>query len=233
MFLLSPANLSGERAQLIFNDRAGFALARQIRTPAGAPLGDVFSFVSGLYFRGKLTYAQAFGAPPPGLPGALVITAGEGLRYPEEAVTIDRLRRWADVPIDTAEPRYLQPLVVHAEALARATASSCEFVLLGSIASAKYVDPFLRAFGERLLFPSDFVGRGDMGRGALLLRAARAGRELPYVPVAGARVHGPRARNVHETFAAHMAADTDDAPEKQQPAKMRPATARAPRGRRR
>jgi hypothetical protein len=48
------------------------------------------------------------------------------------------------------------------------------------------VDVLLDVVGERLLFPTDFVGRGDMSRGALLLRAAREGRELAYEPVAGA-----------------------------------------------
>ena len=34
----------------------------------GAPIGEVFSFLSSLYFRGKLTYAQRFAAPPTGVP---------------------------------------------------------------------------------------------------------------------------------------------------------------------
>jgi hypothetical protein len=55
-----------------------------------------------------------------------------------------------------------------------------EFVLLGSVATGKYVDVLLEVVGERLLFPTAFIGRGDMSRGALLLRAARDGRELAY-----------------------------------------------------
>jgi hypothetical protein len=54
----------------------------------------------------------------------------------------------------------------------------------------------LEVIGERLLFPTDFVGRGDMSRGALLLRAARDGRELAYEPVAGAVRRGRRAAKV-------------------------------------
>jgi hypothetical protein len=145
----------------------------------------VFSFLSGLYFRGKLAYSRAFARPPQGLPGALVISACEGLRHPDERVTLQRLLTWAEVDIDVAEPRYLRPLVTHLEALAAATRTGCRLVLLGSVATPKYVQPFLAAFGDRLVFPSDFVGRGDMSRGALLLRAARQQHELPYAPVAG------------------------------------------------
>ena len=65
-------------------------------------------------------------------------------------------------------------------------------VLLGSVASPKYVDVLTAIFGERLKFPIDFVGRGDMSRGGLLLRQAREGVELPYVPVIGAVLHGAR-----------------------------------------
>jgi len=67
-----------------------------------------------------------------------------------------------------------------------------EIVLLGSVASDKYVDPLLGVFGERLVFPPSFVGRGDMSRGGLLLRCVRSGEELTYVPVKGAVRHGPR-----------------------------------------
>ncbi|MBV9081410.1 MAG: hypothetical protein JOZ62_01940, partial [Acidobacteriaceae bacterium] len=69
---------------------------------------------------------------------------------------------------------------------------ACSYVLLGSVASAKYTEPLLKVFGERLVFPIDFVGRGDMSRGGLMLRCARSGTELPYVPVHGAVLHGAR-----------------------------------------
>jgi hypothetical protein len=65
-------------------------------------------------------------------------------------------------------------------------------VLLGSIASPKYVDVLLDIFGNRLRFPRDFVGRGDMSRGGLLLRRAREGVELEYARIAGAARHGAR-----------------------------------------
>ena len=192
IFLLSPASCGGERARLVFNERARFDLAVRLRTSGGAALGEVFSFLSGLYFRGKLTYARAFAAPPPGSPGVLVITSNEGLLPAEEPVTIERLRRFARVPIDVTEPRYRRPLKRHARALADAIPADTEIVLLGSIATGKYVDILSAAFGERLRFPGDFVGRGDMSRGGLLLRSAREGRELDYRPIAGASLHGKR-----------------------------------------
>jgi len=206
VFLLSPATLGGERAAMLLDPRARFEVARQVRSPGGAALGDVFTFLSGLYFRGKLTYARAFARPSHGLPGALVITAGEGLRYPEERVTAARLERWAGVPVDQTNPHFTGPLVAHAEALAAAD-DRCEVVLLGSVATGKYVDPLLHVFGKRLLFPSEFVGRGDMSRGALLLRAARAGKELPYAPVLGATRRGARAAGVSRATAATKVGD--------------------------
>jgi predicted kinase len=152
--------------------------------------------VSGLYFRGKVAYADAFGRPPSGLAGALVISPGAGLRFLHEQVTLARLAEWSQVPIDATNPRFTRPLVRHARALEQAHGRTTRFVLLGSVATDKYVQPLTKVFGDRLLFPTDFVGRGDMSRGALLLRAARAGRELAYEPVAGARRHGPRAPGV-------------------------------------
>lgn len=183
IFLLSPANLSGERAKMILNPRAGFALAHAVQTAEGAPLGDVFSFVSGLYFRGKTAYAAAFGRPPEPDAGALVISAGDGFVPVNERVTAGRLRLWADVQIHERNPAFTEPLIRDAETLERAYGATSRFVLLGSVASEKYVRPLTRVFGDHLLFPSDFVGRGDMSRGALMLRAAREGAELSYEPV--------------------------------------------------
>jgi hypothetical protein len=192
IFLLSPASCSGLRARQVLSPRARFALAHRLRESQGAPLGEVFSFLSGLYFRGKHTYATAFARPPEGLPGVLVITAGEGLLSAEDSATAARLRRWARVDIDVDEPRYRRPLARHARELAQQAGLETEFVLLGSIATGKYVDILIEAFGQRLLFPREFVGRGDMSRGGLMLRCAREGRELDYVPVAGAMRHGSR-----------------------------------------
>lgn len=191
VFLLSPASTAGERGALLLNGRSTFPLAVRLRARPGVPLGEVYSFVSSLYFRGKLAYAQAFGHPPAGLCKAFVITPGEGLRDPAEPVTIDRLRRYSQIPVKSSEPRYLGPLRRDAEAL-RLLAGSCRIVLLGSVASSRYVEPLLEVFGERLFFPPAFVGRGDMSRGGLLLRSVTEKRELAYAPVAGAARHGPR-----------------------------------------
>ena len=196
LFLLSPANLGGERARLVFNPEARFELAERLRSPAGAPLAAVFTFLSGLYFRGKIAYAETFGRPPPGLSGGLVISPAAGLRFPHELVTLDRLAEWSQVAIDAANPRFTRPLIAHAAALDEAHGATTRVVLLGSVATDKYVEPLTKVFGERLLFPPDFVGRGDMSRGALLMRAARAGAELAYAPVVGATRHGPRAPSV-------------------------------------
>jgi hypothetical protein len=40
------------------------------------------------------------------------------------------------------------------------------------------------------MFPSEFAGRGDMSRGALMLRAVRDGVQLKYVPVTRLEGHG-------------------------------------------
>jgi hypothetical protein len=175
---------------------AGFGLARQLRSPEGAPLGELFSFLSGLYFRGKVAYAQAFGRSPEGLPAALVISPGEGFRFLHERITRERLEAWAQVSVDEHNPRFTEPLLAHAAALEQALQERARFVLLGSVATDKYVRPLGQVFGERLLFPREFVGRGDMSRGSLMLRAARAGVELEYAPVARAMRHGPRAAGV-------------------------------------
>ena len=191
IFLLSPASCSGKRARLVFNPKAGFDVAQRLRSPGGAPVGDVFTFLSGLYFRGKLAYARRYARPPEGTPGVLIITAGAGLVEAEEPVTLNHLERFARVPIDAAEERYARPLDRAARRLAE-RADGCEIVLLGSIASGKYVDILGKVFKERLLFPADFVGRGDMSRGGLLLRRAREGTELEYRPVLGAVRRGHR-----------------------------------------
>jgi len=197
VFLLSPANCSGPRAKMVLSERAQFDLAVRLRGHQGVAIGEVFAFVSGLYFKGKLTYALAFARPPePGAPlagsGALVITPTAGLRPVETAVTADAVRAFAGVDIAANDPRYRRPLLASARALAEEIGPDCDVVLLGSIASAKYVEILTEIFGERLRFPIDFVGRGDMSRGGLLLRCARSGEELPYVPVQGAVRHGPR-----------------------------------------
>jgi hypothetical protein len=185
VFLLSPANCGGERAALLFSPGASFDLARRLREPEGTTLGEVFSFLSGLYFRGKLAYAARFGVP-------LVITTNAGLRPADDRVTLPLLRAAARVNIDADNPRYRRPLLASARAVSETLGPDGDVTLLGSIASDKYVGVLLDVFGEHLTFPAAFVGRGDMSRGGLLLRSVREGVELDYVPVVGAVRHGPR-----------------------------------------
>jgi hypothetical protein len=151
-----------------------------------APLGDVFSWLSALYFRGKLTYARTFAADPAA--GVLVMAPGAGLVAADTLISTKTLRAMAKVEIES--PRFVRALQRDARALAGRHAGTV--VLLGSIATGKYVDALLGVFGERLLFPETFVGRGDMSRGGLMLRAARSGDPLAYCPVVGAKRHGTR-----------------------------------------
>jgi hypothetical protein len=197
IFLLSPADCGGLRARMVMREAATFELAQRLRSPEGAPLGDVFSFLSGLYFRGKLAYARAFATPPAGAAtvcagGVLVITPGAGLVPPDRPVTVRELRRFARIDVDPDEPRYRRPLAAAARALAAVVDDECDVVLLGSIASDKYVRILSAALGARLKFPAAFVGRGDMSRGGLLLRSVLAGRELEYRTLDAGPRSGPR-----------------------------------------
>ena len=195
IFLLSPASSGGKRAALLLNDRASFDIATRVRSERGAPLGEVFSFLSGLYFRGKLTYARAFEkSPAPETPGVHLITATDGLWSPATNVTLRDLERFATVPIDAKEPRYRLPLERDAERLAESLGEGCDVVLLGSIATRKYVDVLEPIFGDRLLFPMEFIGHGDMARGAMLLNRAASGAELTYWPISKAPDQNSRLR---------------------------------------
>ena len=184
IFLLSPASSSGKRAALLFNDRAEFDIATRVRQQPGAPLGEVFSFLSGLYFRGKLAYAREFQNPPPRrAPGTQIITPTDGLYSPGTLVTLQDLERFATVPIDPEDSRYRYPLERDASKIAERIGSGCQVVLLGSVATGKYVDVLLPIFGDRLVFPREFLGHGDMARGAMLLNSSAAQTELTYIPV--------------------------------------------------
>jgi hypothetical protein len=190
IFLLSPAFCGGERAKLVLNPDAAFPLAARLRS-GGVPIGELFAFLSGLYFRGKLAYARAFTSPPREAPGALVITPTRGLLDLDTLLTLDDMREFAEVNIASQSERFLEPLARDAQALAAAS-DSAPAILLGSIATDKYVGALAAAFGERLFFPEAFVGRGDMSRGGLLLRSVRESTELPYIAVSGATRRGAR-----------------------------------------
>src|SRR5437867_2628728 len=192
IFLLSPAYAAGERARMILSDRAEFELARKLRCKAGAPIAEVFTFLSGLYFRGKIAYATAFARPAPGIAGVFALTPTRGLVDAETRIRLDDLREFATVDIHNDDPRYRAPIERDVHILANKLPSRSEIILLGSIATGKYVDVLLAAFRDRLRFPSDFIGRGDMSRGGLMLRCAADRQELPYIAVAGAIVNGKR-----------------------------------------
>jgi hypothetical protein len=188
-FLLSPAYAGGRRARMLLSERAQFALARRLREGEAVSLGEVFTFLSGLYFRGKLAYANTFATD---FEGVLVITPTRGLVPAITNVTLADLREFAEVDIAEDDPRYRQPLERDLRRLVRRLTPQGDVVLLGSIATGKYVGVMLEILRERLRFPADFVGRGDMSRGGLLLRSAVDRAELSYIPVAGAVRKGKR-----------------------------------------
>ena len=90
----------------------------------GAPLGEVFTFMSSLYFRGKLAYANAFGR-------AYVIAPGRGLLPADLLIRVEDLRKMATVPVDEAEPAFTGPLVRDATALNRGIAPDDRVVQIG------------------------------------------------------------------------------------------------------
>ncbi|HEY6986787.1 MAG TPA: hypothetical protein VH369_00305 [Bryobacteraceae bacterium] len=156
-------------------------MAQRLRN-GGAPLGEVFSFLSALYFRGKLAYAREFARPPPNCPGIFIITPSTGLVAHDSLIRPRNLRRFAAVPIHIDNQVYCSALRRSAEKLASVVGADCKVVLLGSVASRKYLHILSPIFGTRLVVPAEFVGLGDMSRGGLLLRSARENRELDYVP---------------------------------------------------
>ncbi len=202
IFLLSPAYAGGRRAQMLMSGKAQFELAVRLRSAERATLGEVFTFLSGLYFRGKLAYAKAFARTNDATLGVLVITPNRGLVPAETVIDLKDLRGFGEVDIDENDPRYRKPLERDVRRLARAIGavagigdpghSAGEVVLLGSIATGKYVEVLRRHLRDCLKFPAEFVGRGDMSRGGLLLRCAADGHELDYIAVDGAVRNGKR-----------------------------------------
>ena len=186
IFLLSPASTGGKRAAQLLNPAATFDLAVRLRTD-GVFLGEAFAFLSGLYFRGKLAYARHFARITDDV---LVLTAGRGMLSPDVRVIRDDLAAFAERRIDLNDVAYVSALRADAEHIAGLQPESV--ILLGSIASGKYVDVLLPIFGERLVFPREFVGRGDMSRGGLMLRSVAENAELTYIPVEGAARRGSR-----------------------------------------
>jgi hypothetical protein len=191
VFLLSPARCDGRRARMLLNPQADFALAQRLRSDAGLPLGEAFSFMSGLYFRGKLGYARAFARGVIGS-GVHVIAPGFGLLDPDHAVRVGDLERMGEVGVSPGSADYRDPLDRDVARIATSMGGDDRVVLLGSIATDKYAEILLARLAERLVFPREFVGRGDMSRGGLMLRCVDEGRELETIPVTGAIRRGPR-----------------------------------------
>jgi hypothetical protein len=183
--------MAGIRARLVMREDAGFEMAVRLRQ-RGVPLGELFEFISGLYFRGKLAYARTFCDVPPNIHGAFVITSGGGLVSPDAVITLERLQEISSGNMDPADRRYRMLLERDAQSLARICDKNCQIVVLGSIATPKYAEPLLTVFGEQLMFPAEFVGRGDMSRGGLMLRRVQSSEPLTYVPLLGATRHGPK-----------------------------------------
>ena len=185
IFLLSPAFCGGRRAAILLNPKSPAVTSRALR--AGTlSLGSAFTFMSGLYFRGKLAYAERFGR-------ALVITPTRGLQPPSMPFNLALLREFAVGDVSLESPIYRAALERDIQAMAKQLTRGSQVVLLGSVASGKYVDVLLPILGDRLRYPTAFVGRGDMSRGGVMLRSAASGDELEYGPLtAGVRPRGPR-----------------------------------------
>jgi hypothetical protein len=179
VFLLSPAHCGGRRATALLRPDATSPQALRLRTGT-LTLGEAFSFLSGLYFRGKLTYARAFAPSDAPDRASYVITPTRGLQRPDTIVSVEILQEFAATDIAAGDIRYRDPLERDLRTLAARLPSMARVVLLGSIATNKYVDVLAPVLGERLHYPSSFVGRGDMSRGGLLLRSASSGIELDY-----------------------------------------------------
>ena len=114
VFLLSPASCAGTRAQMLLKSQTSPLTARLAN--GGAPLGEVFAFMSSLYFRGKLAYATTFGR-------AFVITPGRGLLPADVLIRLEDLRQMASVPVDEAVPAFRDPLVRDAARLRQGIAA--------------------------------------------------------------------------------------------------------------
>jgi hypothetical protein len=178
-FLLSPARIGGARSKILFRPEANFDLALRLRQ-GQATVGEVYAFISNLYFRGKLAYVNAFGP-------ALVIVPGHGLLPPGTVLTHSEFLATGEIPVEEDNDAFQQPLLRDARQLNQTAGPDAQCILLGSVATPKYTASLLKVFGERLLFPSEFLGLGDMSRGSLMLRAVTSNAELAYRSVAAAR----------------------------------------------
>ncbi len=193
IFLLSPAHVGGKRASQLTSANASFEAALLYRSRDGVPIAAAFAFMSALYFRGKIAYAAHFARPSTrfGGRGIYVIAPGFGLVSPDWCITEERMSVLRRTSVDLRETTYTKPLEREAEAVASRLDTNAQVILLGSVASGKYVDVLLPIFGNRLRFPGAFAGLGDMSRGGLMLRAVRENRELEYTTLDARRHRAP------------------------------------------
>src|SRR5258705_211099 len=143
---------------MIFSPRAGFDLARRLQHGESLPLAEIFTFLSGLYFRGKVAYARTFANGGSGQCAVWVITTNRGLLKIDQPVSLEELRNFSDVNIDHQDARYRKPLQRDARRILKQFGPETDIVLLGSISTKKYVDCLVEVFGAQLKFPVDFVG---------------------------------------------------------------------------
>lgn len=181
VFLLSPASLGGVRGRRILAGQGDAPLVAALHGGGTVPLGDVYAFISSLYYRGKRAYAQAFAHRSGGDPAVYAITPGRGLVADHHPVDLATVEIFAGIDVDPADEAYAAPLRKTAEGLLHTLPDDAAVVLLGSLATPKYLGPLGDVLGPRLLAPRIFAGMGDMQRGSTLLRAVRDGVELDYV----------------------------------------------------
>ena len=135
VFLLSPAYCGGRRASILLNPDSEATTTLEMRA-GRLSLGRAFAFMSGLYFRGKLTYAQRFGE-------TLIITPTRGLQPPDLPFSLALLREFAVGDVSLDSPEYRTALERDVVALAARIGRKAQVILLGSVASGKYVDVLL------------------------------------------------------------------------------------------
>ncbi len=183
VFVLSPADCNGLRARWVLKKTSRSELAQRLRA-GGAPLGEVFSFLSALYFRGKLAYALAFAAPPSGCPGVWLITPTAGLVPHDRVIRLAGLRGYSRGRIHVKNKPYCTALRRSAKKLAAQTGEDCEIVLLGSLATGKYLDILATDFRQAAA-RSGRIHRPRRHEPRRLAAALRAGSE-------GAELYGSR-----------------------------------------
>ena len=181
-FLLSPADATGKRAHKLIaatSDKES-DLVRRLRG-GGVELGEVFTSISTLYFRGQLAYAAAFSGPPTHLPSTLIIPSCGGLLEPKTLVTLADVTSLSQTRIRGDDSAFRDPLERDLRRLSEELGSDGRAIFLGSLATRKYVPLLLDVLGHRLYVPRLFLGAGNMRRGFLLLQSVCEGRELDYI----------------------------------------------------